>query len=113
MFTKDSAYLKGLMETHVLMNVAIRDNQPQIIAWNLAQLASALVPLMPDLQFLIRHGMMALMWKPFRHDVLPPSWLRQRKEPGTTQGKVKVMSFILRLVRYVSRSGAGLLGGCP
>ena len=30
-FTKDSAYLKGLMETHVLMNVAIRDNQPQII----------------------------------------------------------------------------------
>lgn len=30
-FTKDSAYLKGVMETHVLMNVAIRDNQPQII----------------------------------------------------------------------------------
>lgn len=30
-FTKDSAYLKGLMETHVLMNVAIRDNQPQVI----------------------------------------------------------------------------------
>ncbi len=30
-FTKDSVYLKGLMETHVLMNVAIRDNQPQIV----------------------------------------------------------------------------------
>ncbi len=30
-FTKDSAYLKGVMETHVLMNLAIRDNQPQII----------------------------------------------------------------------------------
>jgi uncharacterized protein (TIGR02421 family) len=30
-FTKDSAYLKGVMETHVLMNVAIRDNQPQIV----------------------------------------------------------------------------------
>jgi uncharacterized protein (TIGR02421 family) len=30
-FTKDSAYLKGLMETHVLLNVAIRDNQPQIV----------------------------------------------------------------------------------
>ena len=30
-FTKDSAYLKGVMETHVLMNVAIRDNQPQVI----------------------------------------------------------------------------------
>ncbi len=30
-FTKDSAYLKGVMETHVLMNVAIRDNQLQII----------------------------------------------------------------------------------
>jgi uncharacterized protein (TIGR02421 family) len=30
-FTKDSAYLKGVMETHVLMNIAIRDNQPQII----------------------------------------------------------------------------------
>ncbi|MEW4488148.1 flavohemoglobin expression-modulating QEGLA motif protein [Thalassoglobus sp. JC818] len=32
-FTKDSAYLKGLMEVHVLMNVAIRDNQPQVIQW--------------------------------------------------------------------------------
>jgi uncharacterized protein (TIGR02421 family) len=30
-FTKDSAYLKGLMETHVLMNLAIRDNRPQVI----------------------------------------------------------------------------------
>ncbi len=30
-FTKDSAYLKGLMETHVFMNVAIRDNQPKLI----------------------------------------------------------------------------------
>jgi uncharacterized protein (TIGR02421 family) len=30
-FTKDSAYLKGLMETHVFMNVAIRDNQPHAI----------------------------------------------------------------------------------
>ncbi len=30
-FTKDSAYLKGVMETHVLMNVAIRDNRPEII----------------------------------------------------------------------------------
>ena len=30
-FTKDSAYLKGLMETHVLMNLAIRDNQPRVI----------------------------------------------------------------------------------
>lgn len=41
-----------------------------------------------------RNGMMVLVWKPFRHDVSPPSWLRQRKEPGTTEGKVKVMSFI-------------------
>jgi uncharacterized protein (TIGR02421 family) len=30
-FTKDSAYLKGVMETHVLLNMAIRDNQPQIV----------------------------------------------------------------------------------
>lgn len=30
-FTKDSAYLKGLMETHVMMNVAIRDDQPELI----------------------------------------------------------------------------------
>lgn len=30
-FTKDSAYLKGLMETHVLMNVAIRDNHPEVV----------------------------------------------------------------------------------
>ena len=30
-FTKDSVYLKGLMETHVMLNVAIRDNHPQFI----------------------------------------------------------------------------------
>jgi uncharacterized protein (TIGR02421 family) len=30
-FTKDSAYLKGVMETHVFLNVAIRDNRPEII----------------------------------------------------------------------------------
>jgi len=30
-FTKDSVYLKGLMETHVLMNVVIRDNRPHIV----------------------------------------------------------------------------------
>jgi uncharacterized protein (TIGR02421 family) len=30
-FTKDSAYLKGVMEAHVLMNLAIRDNRPEII----------------------------------------------------------------------------------
>jgi hypothetical protein len=30
-FTKDCAYLKGVMELHVFMNVAIRDNQPQLI----------------------------------------------------------------------------------
>lgn len=30
-FTKDSAYLKGVMEAHVLMNLAIRDNKPEII----------------------------------------------------------------------------------
>lgn len=30
-FTKDSAYLKGVMETHVFLNVAIRDNQPQVV----------------------------------------------------------------------------------
>lgn len=30
-FTKDATYLKGVMEAHALMNVAIRDNQPQII----------------------------------------------------------------------------------
>ncbi len=30
-FTKDSVYLKGVMEMHVLMNIAIRDNQPQLV----------------------------------------------------------------------------------
>lgn len=30
-FTKDSVYLKGLMEIHVLFNLAIRDNRPEII----------------------------------------------------------------------------------
>ena len=30
-FSKDSTYLKGVMETHVLMNIAIRDNRPQLV----------------------------------------------------------------------------------
>ncbi len=30
-FTKDCTYLKGLMESHVFLNVAIRDNHPEMI----------------------------------------------------------------------------------
>ncbi len=30
-FTKDCTYLKGLIETHVFMNISIRDNHPQFI----------------------------------------------------------------------------------
>ncbi|MFN3150348.1 tyrosine/phenylalanine carboxypeptidase domain-containing protein [Bremerella sp.] len=31
-FTKDCTYLKGLMETHVFLNIAIRDNRPELIS---------------------------------------------------------------------------------
>lgn len=41
-----------------------------------------------------RQGMQVLLWKPFVEDALPPRWVRQRKSPETTPGKVTVTGFI-------------------
>ena len=41
-----------------------------------------------------RQGMQVLLWKPFVEDALPPRWIRQRKSPETTPGKVTVTGFI-------------------
>ena len=40
-----------------------------------------------------RDGIAVLLWKPFDHDAMPPAWIRQRKEPPTTPGKVTVAAF--------------------
>lgn len=41
-----------------------------------------------------RDGMAVLLWKPFAGDASPPEWVKQKKKPGTTPGKVTVTSFI-------------------
>ncbi len=41
-----------------------------------------------------KEGMQVLMWKPFTKDANPPNWIREKKKPGTTPGKVNVTSFI-------------------
>ncbi len=41
-----------------------------------------------------RDGMAVLLWKPFTEDANPPRWIRRRKKPETTPGKVTVTSFI-------------------
>lgn len=35
-----------------------------------------------------------LLWKPFVEDAIPPKWVRQKKKPGKTHGKVRVTGFI-------------------
>ena len=41
-----------------------------------------------------RDGMAVLLWKPFTDDASPPRWIRRRKNPETTPGKVTVTAFI-------------------
>ena len=41
-----------------------------------------------------KQGMMVLLWKPFTDDAVPPKWIKQRKTPETTPGKVTVTAFI-------------------
>ncbi len=38
-------------------------------------------------------GIMALMWKPFVDDAVPPKWYRQKKRPVKEQGRVVVTAF--------------------
>ncbi len=41
-----------------------------------------------------RDGIAILMWKPFTGDAKPPRWIKQRKKPVATPGKVTVTSFV-------------------
>jgi len=35
-----------------------------------------------------------LLWKPFTHEAIPPKWIRQKKKPETTPGKVTITAFL-------------------
>lgn len=39
-------------------------------------------------------GISILLWKPFVEDANPPSWIKEKKRPGTTPGKVSVNVFV-------------------
>jgi len=39
-------------------------------------------------------GMLVLLWKPFREDAGPPRWIKPRKTPETTPGKVTVTALL-------------------
>ena len=39
-------------------------------------------------------GMQILLWKPFADDAVPPKWIRKKKKPVKTPGKVTVTTFI-------------------
>lgn len=41
-----------------------------------------------------RIGIQVLLWKPFFEDADPPRWVRQKKKPGKTPGKVNVTAFV-------------------
>jgi GNAT superfamily N-acetyltransferase len=41
-----------------------------------------------------KESMAVLLWKPFDKDAEPPKWMKQKKKPGTTPGKVTVTSFV-------------------
>ena len=35
-----------------------------------------------------------LLWKPFQDDAIPPKWIKKKKEPEVTKGKVTVTAFV-------------------
>lgn len=41
-----------------------------------------------------RNGISLLVWKPFDSEATPPHWIKQRKNPPLTPGKVTVTAFI-------------------
>jgi GNAT superfamily N-acetyltransferase len=41
-----------------------------------------------------RNGIAVLVWKPFSDDAVAPKWIRQKKKPGKTPGKVTVSAFL-------------------
>lgn len=41
-----------------------------------------------------KYGMLVLLWKPFTSDAVPPEWMREKKKPEVTPGKVTVTAFV-------------------
>jgi len=41
-----------------------------------------------------KQGIQVLLWKPFTNDAIPPKWIKKKKKPETTPGKVMVTSFV-------------------
>jgi len=41
-----------------------------------------------------RMGMQVLLWKPFEDSAQPPRWIKTKKRPGSTAGRVEVTAFI-------------------
>jgi hypothetical protein len=39
-------------------------------------------------------GMQVLLWKPFNQDARPPRWIKPKKTPATTPGKVTVTALL-------------------
>lgn len=40
-----------------------------------------------------KESMQVLLWKPFTLDANPPKWIREKKKPGKSEGKVNVTAF--------------------
>jgi hypothetical protein len=63
-----------------------------------------------------RNGFMTLLWKPFSEDAVAPKWIRRKKKPVKTAGRVTVSAFIngwcpaQNLVYERARRAAGLFG---
>jgi len=41
-----------------------------------------------------RNGIAVLVWKPFAEDAVAPKWIRRKKKPGKTAGKVTASAFV-------------------
>jgi len=41
-----------------------------------------------------KQGMQVLLWKPFTDEAIPPKWIKQKKKPEKTPGKVVVTAFL-------------------
>lgn len=41
-----------------------------------------------------KQGIQVLLWKPFTDNAIPPKWIKEKKKPGTTPGKVTVTAFV-------------------
>lgn len=43
---------------------------------------------------IVKNGMAVLLWKPFSEEAAPPQWIKEKKKPQPTEGKVTITSFI-------------------